>query len=138
MNRFIDFTAKDGAHRRYKTCSVCGAFEIGAWLQHPNRDEGWGLCAKCRDWLQAKNPAEYTPERMADLYGLPGRNYEGRTHRLHGREFVIVAEFPEVEEARANAFMAKYPGASVLDVVHGRVVLAWSADAGVVAERGLV
>lgn len=130
MTHFVHLSGRTDTRRASLACCVCGSF-AGRWLQHWNQDTGFGLCARCRDWLLTKNP--YTPELMADLYGLPGRNYEGRTHRLFDRVFVVVAEFPEAEEERANAFMTKYQGASVLEVVDGRVILAWSADSGVVA-----
>lgn len=128
MTRLIELTPGEAKQARNKTCSVCAA-ACGAWLQHANQDTGWGLCRYCADWIPARGV--YLVEEVADLYGLPGRNYEGKLHRVHGRMFVVVAEFPEAEVDRANAFMAKHAGVSVLEVLSGRVILAWSADSGI-------
>ena len=116
--------------RRLK-CSVCGS-DAGRYRQHFNRDTGWGLCAECRDWLASRGT---TPEEMADLYGMAGTHYEAKTHTLMGRTFKVLAEFPETVEgtARANAYMESHPGACVLEVVAGVVILADKADAGVAA-----
>lgn len=111
---------------RHMKCSVCGA-SAGRWEQHWNRDTGWGLCASCRDWLEAKG---HTPEEMLFGYGKAGVHYEARRHRLGGRVFNVLATFPESEVDRANAYMEANPGASVLEVVDGRVILADKSDQG--------
>ena len=57
-------------------CCVCGAY-AGFFTQHWNRDTGYGICAKCAAEQSQKEP----PERMANLYGEPGVNYEAPAHR---------------------------------------------------------
>lgn len=53
-------------------------------------------------------------------------------YSLYGRSFAIVAEFKDCEEGtrEANAFMEANPGASVLAVEDGRVILADKGDQG--------
>lgn len=55
-----------------------------------------------------------------------------KTHRLFGREFAIVAEFPhtDIGIAQANAFMESRPDTGVLEVVGGRVIIASNKDKG--------
>lgn len=50
-----------------------------------------------------------------------------------GRAFRVVAEFANTDEGTklANAYMLEHPGAGVLDVVDGRVILAHESDNGV-------
>lgn len=115
------------SHLRDLSCSVCGS-GAGRFRQHWNRDTGWGLCAKCRDWLHERGTS---PEEMADLYGIAGVNYEAKTHTLMGRKFEVLAEFPETEVDRANRYMEAHPGASVLEVVGGVVILADKKSMGV-------
>lgn len=119
---------------RHMNCAICGAY-AGRWKQHPNRDTGWGLCRKCADW--SADPAVRgrhvsTPLEMADLYGLPGINYEPRYFRLHGLDFAIVAEYPDTEQgtADANAFMERHRNTGLLAVEAGRVILADLEDKG--------
>lgn len=59
---------------RRMTCAVCGE-DAGHWEQHWNRDTGFGLCAKSRDWLIGRGT---TAEEMKDLYGIEGVNYPAR------------------------------------------------------------
>lgn len=53
-------------------------------------------------------------------------------YRLYGRDFAIVAEFPETEQgqADANAFMLANPGTGLLATDAGRVILAAMDDKG--------
>lgn len=57
---------------------------------------------------------------------------ETSRHTLRGRSFIIQAEFPDTEagERDANAYMGEHPGAGVLDVIGGRVILASNTDKG--------
>jgi len=60
---------ENAAHKRRKTCCVCGELTEGAWEQWWNRDSGFGLCPPCGERLIARG----TPlAEMRDLYGLPG------------------------------------------------------------------
>lgn len=54
-------------------------------------------------------------------------------YTLYGRSFIVLAEFPDTDDGTrdANAYMEAHPGASVLAVVGGRVILADKDDAGV-------
>lgn len=117
-------------------CSVCGA-NAGRWLQHSNRDTGWGLCRKCADWLESPTRGRHvsTPEEMQDLYGLPGLHYEPHMHVLHGRQFAIVAKFQNDDDGtvRANEFMEHCSGVGVIEVVGDMVILAHNSDKGVSA-----
>ena len=56
-----------------------------------------------------------------------------KRHTLFDRSFAIVAEFPDSEDGtrEANAFMEEHPGAAVLEVIGGRVILADKADKGI-------
>ncbi|WP_342234392.1 hypothetical protein [Ralstonia sp. OTU4908] len=56
-----------------------------------------------------------------------------KRHTLFDRSFAIVAEFPDSEAGtrEANAFMEGNPGAAVLEVIDGRVILADKADKGI-------
>lgn len=56
-----------------------------------------------------------------------------KRHTLFDRSFAVVAEFPDSEDGtrEANAFMEMNPGAAVLEVIDGRVILADKADKGI-------
>lgn len=56
-------------------------------------------------------------------------------HTLFGRSFAIVAEFADTDEGtrEANAYMESHPGAAVLEVTNGRVILANQSDKGIPA-----
>ena len=56
---------------RRLTCCVCGG-EAGHWQQHWNRDNGYGVCAKCVDWVKARGE---TDASVLDLYGREGVNW---------------------------------------------------------------
>lgn len=45
-----------------------------------------------------------------------GTNHDKATHRVHGRQFKLMATFPNTDDGceEANAFMERNPGASVL------------------------
>ncbi len=53
-------------------------------------------------------------------------------HTLAGRRFTITGYFPDDEdgEQRANYFMVDNPGHGVLEVAHGRIIIANCADKG--------
>jgi hypothetical protein len=63
---------------RRKTCCVCSGY-AGDWHQHWNRDDGFGVCVSCVEWMRGRG----TPEtEIADLYGKEGFNWghvEGAT-----------------------------------------------------------
>lgn len=51
------------------TCCVCGD-NAPAKKQWYNRDRGFGLCARCADWL--KRRADYDPVEFTSNYGQEG------------------------------------------------------------------
>lgn len=55
-------------------CTCCGE-HAGRWEQHWNQDTGYGLCAKCRDWIWERAP-QHERDRFEQTYGKPGVNYE--------------------------------------------------------------
>lgn len=117
--------SKEPKAARYMLCCVCGA-SAGRWQQHWNRDAGWGICPGCA----AAQAGQETPDNMVRLYGRPGVNYEPPTVVHMGRRHKVMATFPESRPAQANAYMEANPGASVLAVEGGRVVIVHMADLG--------
>lgn len=111
---------------RQLQCACCGG-DAGRWRQHWNQDTGYGICARCRDWVQrdGMDPAEFR-----QTYGKPGLNLEPKTVEHMGRRFAVLAEFQEEDKDRANDYMTKYPDAAVLLVRDGVVVLADMYDLG--------
>lgn len=107
------------------TCCVCGA-DAGTFFQHWNRDDGFGICINCA----AEQAGIESPERMVSLYGKPGLNYAQPMVTYLGRRFKLMAVFRESDVDRANAFMERTPGASVLVVDRGRVYIAHQDDKG--------
>ena len=59
---------------RRLTCCVCGE-DAGRFMQHWNRDTGWGCCRKCIDWQLGRGE---TAENILSYYGVAGVNYESR------------------------------------------------------------
>lgn len=112
---------------RHLTCCVCSD-PAGRWAQHWNRDTGWGICTRCA----AEQSGKETPERMAELYGLPGVNYEQPTIKVAGRVFNVMAMFRNnpTGTAKANAYMERTPGAAVLEVSTTHIYLAHQDDTG--------
>lgn len=108
-------------------CCVCGA-GAGRWAQHWNRDTGYGICGQCA----AEQAAIETPERMQELYGTPGVNYARMQVQHFGRWFNVLAVCRDTEagRARANAFMERTPGASLLCVIDGEAYIAHEDDKG--------
>jgi len=53
-------------------CCCCGE-SAGRWKQHYNRDTGYGICAKCIEWLTSRGESA---EEIKSLYGTAGVNYE--------------------------------------------------------------
>lgn len=53
-------------------CAVCGAY-AGRWLQWPNQDDGFGLCAECPAWLTKRG---MSAAEMLRVYGRAGVHYE--------------------------------------------------------------
>lgn len=65
---------------RWLRCACCDG-DAGKFVQWYNQDDGYGLCARCADWI-AERDARKPPEWRTDLvnvYGHPG------THRAPGR-----------------------------------------------------
>lgn len=52
-------------------CCVCGS-SAGAFLQHWNRDTGWGVCRSCVDWEISRGikPEELLKARLAYAQGI--------------------------------------------------------------------
>lgn len=61
---------------------------------------------------------------------------EQKYHRYMGRMFAVVAEFEDSENGcrEANAFMEQNPGVGLLEIVDGRVILAFNDDKGFKAQ----
>jgi hypothetical protein len=53
---------------RRLTCCCCGGSTRGR--QWHNRDTGYGLCARCYEWI--RNGGKESPEDMLSYYGEPG------------------------------------------------------------------
>jgi len=56
-------------------CCVCGG-DAGRFQQHWNRDDGYGICRSCVDWLIDKRNT--SPEEIKDCYGTEGVNYAAK------------------------------------------------------------
>lgn len=68
--------------KRYLRCACCGD-DAGKWEQWHNQDVGYGLCARCADWiieLDERKPVEWRTD-MYRTYGIPG------IHRAPGPKF---------------------------------------------------
>ena len=113
--------------KRQLQCAVCGS-DAGRWHQHWNRDTGFGICRLCTDWILHQRRMD--PTEFRRTYGVAGVNYEPKMVRHMGRDFIVLAEFPETEDAQANAYMDRYPGAAVLGIWDGKVILADVNDLG--------
>jgi hypothetical protein len=57
--------------KRRLTCCVCVA-DAGRWQQHWNRDTGYGVCAKCVEWVRSRGETE---QEIASNYGKEGVNW---------------------------------------------------------------
>lgn len=57
---------------RWLTCCVCGA-DAGRHEQHWNRDDGYGVCARCVAWERERGTSE---EDITSQYGIEGVNFE--------------------------------------------------------------
>jgi len=55
-------------------CCVCGN-GAGRFKQHWNRDDGYGICRSCVEWLVRERNT--SAEEIRDLYGIEGVNYAG-------------------------------------------------------------
>lgn len=62
----------------HMTCCCCGEY-AGRWLQHWNRDTGYGVCMSCIRWM--RESGSYRPEELKSLYGIEGVNY-GDAHSV--------------------------------------------------------
>lgn len=62
---------------RQLTCCCCGS-DAGRWQQHWNRDTGYGVCAKCVDWVRSRGESE---DEIASNYGKEGVNW-GRVYNI--------------------------------------------------------
>jgi hypothetical protein len=61
---------------RHMTCCVCGSY-AGRWQQHWNRDNGFGVCVPCVEWLRQRGQAMpvNTEAEIENLYGREGVNW---------------------------------------------------------------
>jgi hypothetical protein len=62
---------------RRLSCACCGE-NAGEWLQFSNQDTGYGLCARCADWIIERDQRK-PPEWRTDMnwtYGAPGIHRE--------------------------------------------------------------
>ena len=60
-----------------------------------------------------------------------------KMHKHLGRLYEVMAEFPESSPHEANRFMEKTPGASVLAVADGKIIIANAEDSGIPAQGGV-
>ena len=60
-----------GIRRRPLTCCCCGE-SAGTWQQWWNRDTGFGVCAKCVDWVRSRGESE---QEIRSNYGVEGVNW---------------------------------------------------------------
>jgi len=113
----------------YLDCACCGG-GAGRWQQWHNRDAGYGVCRRCADWMLDELAQSRIEFRQC--YGVPGVHYQPAYFSTMGRQFVILAEFPDTDDGAraANAYMEAFPGAAVLAVTGGRIVLADKGDTG--------
>ncbi|MDD2609439.1 MAG: hypothetical protein PHX60_07030 [Giesbergeria sp.] len=119
-----------------KKCACCGS-DAGKWEQWHNQDTGCCLCRKCADWIAGRtmfgkpdplsNPLEFSA-----TYGLPGTHLEPHYYRHFGRNFAIVAEFPDTAQGTidANKFMERFSNNGLLAVSDGRIIIANMDDLG--------
>lgn len=117
--------------KRQLRCACCGG-DAGRWHQHWNQDNGWGMCAHCRDLIQSRGLG-MDPAEFRQTYGKPGVNYEPKMVEHLGRQFKVMAEYEADDNDRANAYMTQYTDTGVLLVRDGIVVLADMEDKGVKA-----
>lgn len=59
-------------NKRHLTCCCCSG-DAGRWAQHWNRDEGYGICFDCIQWIR-KDKRE-TEEDIKSFYGIEGINW---------------------------------------------------------------
>ncbi|HEY5957923.1 MAG TPA: hypothetical protein VIV60_15275 [Polyangiaceae bacterium] len=57
--------------KRLMECCCCGG-EAGRWHQHWNRDTGYGVCARCVEWMKGRGTSD---AEILDLYGKEGVNW---------------------------------------------------------------
>jgi hypothetical protein len=109
-------------------CSVCGAW-AGAFKQHSNRDDGYGICRSCVDWLLNRGTSQ---EEITRNYGVAGVHYKAKNFKYMGKTFKVLAEFVDSPEGQtlANQFIATMPNAAILCAIGGVVVLADINDLG--------
>ena len=122
--------------KKVKKCACCSG-AAGSWEQWHNQDTGYGLCRKCADWISSRtmfgkpdplsNPLEFSA-----TYGLPGTHLEPHYYRHFGRNFAIVAEFPDTAQGTidANKFMERFSNNGLLAVSDGRIIIANMDDLG--------
>lgn len=111
------------AGKHHMECCVCGD-NAGYFEQHYNRDTGYGICTTCA----AEQAICETPERFKSLYGEAGKNFEQPTVDHMGRRYKVMA-LADTDE-RANAFIGRTPGASVLLVSRLRIFIVHEGDVG--------
>lgn len=59
-------------HRVRLTCCCCDG-NAGRWYQHHNRDNGFGICVACVEWIRGK--WKQTDAEFASSYGAEGVNW---------------------------------------------------------------
>ena len=62
---------------RWLRCACCGD-DAGHFNQWHNQDDGFGLCARCADWIierEQRKPEEFRTD-MVLTYGEPGKHRE--------------------------------------------------------------
>lgn len=105
---------------RYLRCACCGS-DAGKWQQWPNQDTGFGLCARCADWIierDLRKPEEWRTD-MVRTYGQPG------VHREAGPKYEAAADIRDRVLTAYRKHVAEAGGPSQADFLLciGRTVM---------------
>ena len=76
---------------RPKVCACCGS-DAGRWAQWWNRDNGWGICGDCVDWMLTR-PGE-SAETVTRAYGEPGVHYPATPRMVAALAAVALGRSP--------------------------------------------
>lgn len=93
-------------------CCVCGNY-AGKWIQHSNRDNGYGICVECL----ADECSRHSPEQIQSLYGYPRLNYDQPLVKHLGLYFRAYTGFSDTEEGNkaCEDYLLRNPGKAILE-----------------------
>lgn len=69
---WIDYIDAHGKWQKIRTLTCCCCGEYTKGRQWWNRDQGFGLCDRCADWIGGRESAE----EMLSCYGVEGVHYK--------------------------------------------------------------